>query len=234
VGQGNGDCPKRANNASLRVDCPRTNFMTNKKTIKAILFDLGNVIVRFDTKTFEKGYSDYCIMREGSFIHYVTNSTNVNRYMEGRLNSSQFYSKTRRIFRMNISFTDFYRIWNSIFFPYPEMEHLIVAIKEKYPDVKLVLISDTNEAHYEFLREQYKVLDLLDDHVVSHEVGKQKPSLEMFREALRLAGTISKDTFYVDDRTDLIAAARVMGIHAFQFIGHLQLKEHLAKFGVEV
>ncbi|MFH1552590.1 MAG: hypothetical protein ABID83_03010, partial [Candidatus Omnitrophota bacterium] len=68
----------------------------NTKSIKAILFDLGNVIVRFDAEKVEKEFGGYGKIKEGEFVDYITDSDNTNRYMEGRLTSSQFYNKTRR------------------------------------------------------------------------------------------------------------------------------------------
>jgi HAD superfamily hydrolase (TIGR01509 family) len=74
----------------------------------------------------------------------------------------------------------------------------------------------------------------MDACVVSHELGKQKPDPDIFNEAMRLAGSIPKNTFYTDDRLDLIEAARVMGIRAFEFTGHESLKENLSKCGIQV
>jgi len=119
-----------------------------------------------------------------------------------------------------------------MFYPYPEMEEIVRNIKNKYPDIPLALVSDTNEAHYGFLREKYEVLGLFDHYVLSHETGKLKPHPDVYKEAMRLTGTIAKDIFYTDDRLELIKAARVLGLHAFHFTGHEALREQLAKFGV--
>ncbi|MFC1570408.1 HAD family hydrolase [Candidatus Omnitrophota bacterium] len=204
------------------------------KTIKAILFDLGNVIIRFDAAIFEKGLEPFGRIEDGKIVDYLMESYYVNRYMEGRLTASQFYTKTRKRFGLKIKFNEFFRIWNSIFFPYPEMEEIVKRLKERHPEIKLVLISNTNLEHYEFLKKDYEVLSLMDECVVSHEVGRIKPHPAIFNEALKAAGTLPKDTFYTDDREDLIEAARVMGIKAFQFVGHEELRKQLAKFGVAV
>ena len=208
--------------------------MTDQRSIKAIFFDLGNVIVRVDPVMLEGGYAAYGRIREGQIIDYFMDSDNMNRYMEGKLTSSQFYSRTRRLFKLDIRFHEFYRIWNSIFAPYPEVEEIIRTIRRDYPEIKMILVSNTNESHYEFLRDTYNILDVLDGCVVSHEGGEQKPHPAIFNEALALAGSIPRNTFYTDDRPELISAARVMGIRAFQFVGHEQLRDQLAQFGIRV
>jgi FMN phosphatase YigB (HAD superfamily) len=206
----------------------------SKKNVKAILFDLGNVIVGVDAVKLEKAYASYGKVKEGAVVDYFMESDNMNRYMEGKLTSSQFYNKTRREFKMDIKFSEFYQIWNSIFYPFPEMNDIIGVLKEKYPDIKLVLISNTNESHYEFIKQEYKILDLLDGHVVSHEMGCQKPNAKIFTEAMRVAGSIPRETIYTDDRMDLIEAARVMGICAFQFTTPEQFRKDLVKRDIHI
>lgn len=204
------------------------------KTIKAILFDLGNVLIKLDFEAVEKGYSAFCKLKPGEMVNHIMESELMNRYMEGKLTSQQFFRKTKNLFRMDIGLTDFYRVWNSMFHPYPEMEDLIKRIRAKYPGIKMVLVSNTNEAHYEFIKEEFGILKLLDSFIVSHEFGIQKPDPEIYKEALRIAGTLPKETFYADDREDLIEAARVMGIRAFQFTCHEELRAQLAKCGIVV
>jgi HAD superfamily hydrolase (TIGR01509 family) len=202
--------------------------------IKAILFDLGNVVIKLNYSALQAGYGTYSKKAEKEIEDFLLDSDDINRYMEGKLSSRQFYQKVRRHFRMKIEYDEFYRIWNSMFLGYPEMEEIIKALKEKYPEIKLVLISNTNEAHYDFIKDEFDILKLLDGHVVSHDVGVQKPNAKIFSEALKLAESVPKDTFYTDDRQDLIDAARIMGIRAFQFTGHAKLREDLSKFGIDV
>ena len=203
------------------------------RSIKAILFDLGNVIVKVRHDIFEKNLTPHIRKQpEGGVFGSILGSDNINKFQEGKITSSQFYSRTCRYFKMKIPYREFYDIWNSMFELYPEMEEVIKNIRKNYPDIRLVLLSDTNETHYEFLRNKCKALDLFDEYVLSYEVGRQKPHPQIFRKALRSAGAAAKNTFYADDRADLIEAARVMGIRAFQFTGHEKFLEQLAKFGV--
>ena len=204
------------------------------KTIKAIVFDLGNVLIKFDPALLTRGFSEYGKVDEKKMTEYLLESDNINRYMAGKITSSQFYTRTKKIFRIKISYREFYEVWNSVFHPYPEMEDMVRAIREKYPEIKLVLLSNTNEEHYEFLEKEYGILEVFDECVVSHEVRRIKPHPDIFQEALRLAGSLPRETFYTDDRKDLIEAARVMGLRAYQFVGHEELRKHLAKFGIEV
>jgi len=202
--------------------------------IKTILFDLGNVIVKVNPEVLVEGFKKCGKVVPERVIDYFMDSDNVNKYMEGKITSSQFFSKTRRFFRLDIKYREFYDLWNKVLEPYPEMEEIIRNLKKNYPDINMILVSNTNEVHYDFVREKYKILDLLDGHITSHEEGMQKPDPEIFVRALKLADTLPKETFYTDDREDLISAARTMGIRAFQFHDHHQFQAQLAKFNIKI
>jgi len=202
--------------------------------IKTIFFDLGNVIVKVKPEVLEKGFDVCGKIVVGEFISHFMASDDYNRYTEGKLTSSQFYSRTRKLYKLDFKYREFYHLWNKVLEPYPEMEEVIRNLKKDYPDIKMILVSNTNEVHYDFVREKYKILDLLDGHVTSHEEGVQKPDPEIFVRALKLADTLPKETFYTDDREDLISAARTMGIRAFQFRDHHEFRAQLAKFNIKI
>ncbi|MFA6636951.1 MAG: HAD family phosphatase [Candidatus Omnitrophota bacterium] len=207
--------------------------MTDTK-VKAVFFDLGNVLVRFDVGILGKSLSPHSKVKDPDFESYVADSPDVNRYMEGKISSSQFYNRTKRHFKLDISYSDFYRAWNGIFYPYPEVENIVRSIKKKYPDIRLILVSNTNETHYSYLEKEYDVLEAFDEKILSHEVGCQKPDPDIFMKALSVSGALPKDIFYTDDRLDLIEAARVIGIRAYQFTSHDKLTSDLAKVNILV
>ena len=202
--------------------------------IKAIFFDLGNVLIKINSNRLIKGWQAHGNINPKRVIEYFLDSDNMNRYMEGKLSSSVFYTKTKRLFKLDIKYREFYDIWNSIFLSYPEMDDIIKTLKRDYPEIKLILVSNTNEAHYDFIRQEFKILDFFDHLVVSHEIGVQKPRPEIFLEAMKYSQALPKETFYTDDRDDLIEKARVMGIRAYQFAGHEELSRQLEKFNINV
>jgi len=218
----------------IETETERGKVKMKDKNIKAALFDLGNVLIRFDVDVLVKGFSLHTKIKNPDFFGYVMDSYNMNKYMAGKLTSSKFYTRTKKLFKLDISYGDFYRVWNSIFSPNTEVEDIVRAIKTKYPEVRLILVSNTNEAHYTFLEKEYDILGLFDEIVLSHEVGCQKPDPAIFTKALSAAGSISKETFYTDDRLDLIEAARVMGMRAYQFTTHDKLISDLAKVNIIV
>jgi glucose-1-phosphatase len=200
--------------------------------INTIFFDLGNVLVKFDLDIFKNKIIENAKCSYPSLSEFTSFKYSGKKYMEGKISSSQFYNFAKRKLKFNLKYHDFYDAWNSIFYPYPEMEDIVRTIRSKYPQINLVLVSDTNEAHFDFIKQQYDIVALFDHHVLSYKVGKIKPNPEMYNTALKLSGTMAKEVFYADDRVDFIKAARSMGLRAFPFTEHKTLRTQLAKFDI--
>jgi putative hydrolase of the HAD superfamily len=127
---------------------------------------------------------------------------------------------------------EFCRIWTSIFIPgLIVSERLLASLKRNYP---LILVSNTNEAHVEFIRDNYPVFQYFDHLIFSHEVGSLKPDNRIFHAAIAAAGHPAEALFFTDDREENIVAARRLGIRGHQFVSEEKLVEALRESGVEV
>ena len=87
------------------------------------------------------------------------------------------------VFKM--TFKEFKRIWNGIFWKNDGMDSLVSKLKSRYP---LYLISNTNHLHFEYLKENYPILQHFKKCFPSHEVGHRKPDPKIFRRALESSG----------------------------------------------
>jgi len=106
---------------------------------------------------------------------------------------------------------------------------MVAGIKERY---ELVLLSNTNEMHFEMLQREYPILRHFDKRVLSHEVGAMKPSPVIYQRAIELAGCRPDECFFTDDIEAYVEGARQVGIDAVQFVSSAQLQEELAKRNV--
>jgi putative hydrolase of the HAD superfamily len=116
-------------------------------------------------------------------------------------------------------------IWNDIFFETPlnkKIQDFLIGVKGKY---KLVMISNINETHFEFLKKKMPIFGKFDKLILSYEVGFRKPAVEIYDAALKAAGVKNSSAFYIDDRQDLIEAASGLGIKGITFNGEEALKK---------
>src|SRR5437762_12479837 len=105
--------------------------------------------------------------------------------------------------------------WSSVYLPGIIIsEELVGALKRNYP---LILVSNTNEAHFEFIRSRYRIIDYFDHFVLSYDVGSVKPDRKIFEHAITSANCAPDSLFFIDDRLEDITAAALLGIHAHLF-----------------
>ena len=118
---------------------------------------------------------------------------------------------------MRIPYEQFLEVWNDIFVVDEAMSRLVGRLLEEYP---CYLISNTNRPHFEYLRRLCPVLERLNGWILSYEVGHLKPNPAIYHRALEIACLKPSEMFYVDDRDDLIQAARSMGFQTHRFGGY--------------
>ena len=96
----------------------------------------------------------------------------------------------------------------------------------------LVLLSNTNQIHFEMLRHRLPALRHFHHLVLSYEVKAMKPRPEIYRAAVECAGCLPEQCFYTDDIPAYVEAARAVGIDAVQFESAAQAERELAARGI--
>jgi putative hydrolase of the HAD superfamily len=193
--------------------------------IKTFIFDLGNVIVSFDHNKTAAGLANVCAQASDVIFGKAISSPLVREYNLGRISSEEFFDQVRRELDLRMSFAEFSAAWNCTF----EMEPLISErfIKNLANKYKLLLLSDTNELHFDYIREHFPVLDHFDDFILSHKAGAAKPSPEIFQIAVEKSECLPEECFFIDDLALNVEGAKKFGINAFQFVSEVTLEEEL-------
>jgi putative hydrolase of the HAD superfamily len=200
--------------------------------IEAILFDLGKVIVDFNFDTSVQALHSCCSISRDRFEEVLWDEEWIRRYERGEISTEEFHAYLCESASLTMPLADFRSTWSSAFLPdLLVSEQFLATLKRKYP---LILVSNTNEAHFEFIRSKYHALDYFDQHVLSYEVGSLKPDHKIFEHAIDVAGRPAEALFFTDDREENILAARELGIHAHQFQTQSKLLEALQDAGVEI
>jgi putative hydrolase of the HAD superfamily len=200
--------------------------------IEAILFDLGKVLVDFDMDAGVRNMLASCSLPREKFEEILWNKPWIRAYESGHISTEEFHGYLCRNASLAMELPQFCHTWSSIFFPgLLVSERLLAALKQRY---RLVLVSNTNAVHAEYIRKNYSVFDYFDHHVLSFEVGSLKPDLEIFQHAIRAAKLPPGALFFTDDREENILAARSLGMRAHQFVSEQELILALNDAGVEL
>ena len=199
--------------------------------IRALLFDLGNVLVGFD---FARGYraiEGITALPPKEIQQTIDRSGLVVPYERGEISSEDFVSQLSDALGLQLSYQEFCGLWSAIFLPDPLLpEALLASLRRRY---RMVLISNTNHIHYQAIEDAYPVVRHFDARVLSFRVGAAKPSRLIYEEAVRQAQCRPEECFFTDDMPEFVEAARAYGIDAVQFHGRAQLEQDLRERGIE-
>ena len=197
---------------------------------RAILLDLGKVLVHFD---FQLGYRalEGCCPYSAAEIRRRLGATGLVPQLEaGLIEPRDFVGRISEALGLGLSYEEFCGIWSCIFRHTLVPEAMLEGLAARY---RLVLLSNTNAIHFESVLRNYPLLRHFHSLVLSYEVKAMKPQPEIYRAAIEKAGCRAEECFYTDDIAEYVEAARRLGIDAVQFESSEQLEHELAARGIE-
>lgn len=198
---------------------------------KAIIFDLGKVLIHFDFKRGYQGLEGLCPYPAAEIRQRISSTDLVVRFETGLVEPGDFFEQFSRLLDLRMDYPKFCEIWSSIFDDTLVPEEVLKGLARRY---RLVLLSNTNSIHFEMVRERYGyVLRHFHDLVLSYEVKAMKPDPRIYRIAVERAGCRPDECFYTDDIAAYTSAAREQGIDAVTFESATQIQEEMAARGIE-
>jgi 2-haloacid dehalogenase len=198
--------------------------MTTK--IQAILFDFGNVLLEWNPRHVYRRYfpgneeAMEQFLHEVNFMDWNAQQDKGRSFAEGvALLSQQFpqYSNLIQAYHDN---------WKDSIGDYFEGT---VAIMERLKDAgyRLYGLSNWSAETFPYAREKYHFFDLLDDILISGEVGMIKPEPEIFQLLLSRIGRPANECLFIDDSQANVEQAQKMGFSTIRFESPEQLEAEL-------
>jgi glucose-1-phosphatase len=192
---------------------------------KAVIFDLGRVLVHFDFRRGYRALEGLCPHDAAAIPKLLAGTGLVERFETGLIEPRDFVAEMSRVLDLHVTYDQFCDIWSCIFTDTLVPESMLAGLKARY---RLLLLSNTNAIHFEMIRRTYPMLRHFDDLILSHEVKAMKPDPAIYRAAIERAGCEPGECFYTDDIEAYVEGGRAMGIDSVQFQGAERLKEELA------
>ncbi len=197
---------------------------------KAIVFDLGNVLIPFDYSRLLKKLDEIEAGLGNRFAERYKNNYEIHRKFEKAEISEEDFLKTMLEWTENKLTAEEFSIYYSDLFEEDEgVTSLLPLLKKNYT---LVLLSNTNAIHKKYGWEKYEFLKYFDKMILSHEVGAVKPEDKIYRAVEEFTHAKPEEHFYIDDIEEYVLAARKRGWDAVRFLNAKQLKEELRKRGL--
>jgi putative hydrolase of the HAD superfamily len=188
------------------------------------VFDLGGVLLPFDDERFFERVRPRCragvSLRDELAARYDRAGVELGKDFES------FYNGLIADLELDMTLEEFTRAFNDIFEPNePMLEVVRNAPRPRY------LLSNTNEPHVTWIREQYPdVFPLFDGLVLSNEVGVRKPEPGIYHCVESLSGAPAEQHVFVDDVPEYVEGARAVGWNAIRFVDTDDCVRQLAEF----
>ena len=194
--------------------------------IQAIIFDFGNVLVEWNPRHVYRRYfpnDDEGMERflhEVSFMDWNAQQDKGRTFADGVAElSEQFPHHAELIQAYHDNWQD------SIGEAYHGTIELLKRLKTAgYP---IYGLSNWSAETFPYARDKYDFFNMLDDMVISGEVGSIKPEPEIFEILLGKIGKPANQCLFIDDAPANIEQARRMGFAAIRFESAEQLEREL-------
>lgn len=182
--------------------------------IKAVIFDLGRVLIDFDFKIAVERLKKRTPVDMIKLLTFFSAHSPAVDFDRGVIQENDFFSAIQKEMNLPVSMEEFIGFWNGIFTENREMMELAKSLKGKY---KIGILSNTNPWHVRHLRAKHGWVFDFDAFVGSCEVKLMKPDPEIYKLILRKLGVKPEESFYVDDIAENVAAAKKAGMDAVRF-----------------
>ena len=204
--------------------------MPSNKTLSrpTVVFDLGGVLVSVDFMRACRRLEAAGGAPAADICKAIVNGADKAGFDTGRLSPQEFAARCCASAGLSLPYAEFADIWCDIFAEQREVTGLLDEIGKQ---ADLLLLSNTDPLHLEYIRSRFGFLGKFRRMVLSYEVGQAKPARQIFEHALGLcaAGTTM---IYFDDVAEYVIAARACGLPAERFVDAARLRRDLARFGV--
>lgn len=192
--------------------------------IRTVFFDIGNVLVNYSEKKLQSQLAAVLGMNENTMVlHQGIRKL----YETGKINTNELCHYLRIQEKKTTSDTEILEAFSDVFWPNSSIFPLIRSLSEQKK--RLILLSNTSEAHHLFIEKKFPILEWFDDMVLSYKIGFMKPDPEIFQAALAKAQCKAHECFYIDDVSEFIEAAQKYHIDAKQYTDTNSLVEEFKK-----
>ena len=200
-------------------------------TIKAIIFDYGNVLLEWDPRFIYNRYfpddpeSMEHFLKEVNFADWNLQQDKGRPFTEGVALLSREFPHYSHLIQA------YHDLWvDSVGGVIDGTVDILKRLKQAgYPVYGL---SNWSAETFPYMRERHDFFDLFDDMVISGEVGHVKPEPEIFQILLDKIGRPADECLFIDDSLTNIEQAQKLGFATTLFQSPQQLESSLRDFRI--
>ena len=191
------------------------------KNIKAIIFDLGAVILNINYQNTINAFSKLGVKNAATFYSKKVQTDLFNQIETGMISCNEFLKALQKETE-NANINQVEHAWNALLLDLPEER--VKLIKKLKNNHIIYLLSNTNAIHIDAFKKQLgntkwlAFCKLFDKMYLSHELGLRKPDVKVFEYILKEQELKAEEVFFIDDSPQHIASAKKLGINCHHLL----------------
>ena len=187
--------------------------MVRLSDFDTIIFDFGGVILDIDPDLSRRRFAEMLGIENARKLE---TEQLPQLYETGSISRAEFVARINQIAGTQLSDSEILAAWNAMLLNYKPAR--IEWIKRLHKTHRLLLLSNTNDAHFEYFHNkliaEYGVTfyQLFDHVYLSHEMGLLKPSHEIYETVIAEQKLDLQRTLFIEDTARNVAGAQEVGL----------------------
>ncbi len=180
-------------------------------TVKAVVFDLGKVLVDFDYVIAVRRIAGRSRLAPEALTLLLNQSPLLLQYETGLLTNEEFYEQVCAATGFCGDFDEFGLSFGDIFTPIEPMVELHRALRNQ--GLSTYILSNTNELAVRHIRRSFPFFSQFDGYIFSYQHRAMKPDSKLYEVVERESGRRGSELLYIDDRAENLTTAAARGWH---------------------
>lgn len=177
--------------------------------VKAVVFDLGKVLVDFDYGIAARKLAEKSMVAADEIRAIIDQSPLLFRYERAGMTTQEFFKEVRESIGYAGTFDEFAEAFADIFTEIPEMTRWHDQIRARR--LPTFILSNTNEIAITHVRKNFPFFAHFTGYVFSYEQGVLKPEPHIYEVAERHSNFRESDLLFIDDKPENVATAAQRG-----------------------
>ena len=181
---------------------------------RAVVFDLGNVLIDIDFMRCARYWSRCARIPTDQIVARFRIDRHYEAFERGRLSPKEYFDALRRQLGFDLDDADITAGWNRIIMgEKPGIRSCILRLKAHLP---LYVLTNTNAVHAAEWRSRHQsLLEHFRQVFVSSDMGCRKPDTAIYRLVVEEIGAPADQIVFMDDTPENVQGAAAVGMRAY-------------------